>query len=139
MKLTRASSYALHAMAYLAQKKSEKPIASHIIADERKIPERFLLKILKPLVSARMLDSIKGPNGGYKLRKQPSDITMLDIIEAVEGPIRGESPFSGKGNTALNTKIATVCRTSAEVAREHLARVSLADLASAKKEGRKGK
>src|SRR4051794_31203970 len=76
MKLTRASSYALHAVVYLAHEQSEKPVASHLIAQAQGIPERFLLKVLKPLVSARMLDSVKGPHGGYKLRKQPSDISV---------------------------------------------------------------
>ena len=64
MKLTCASSYALHAVAYMAQQKTDRPVASHKIAQERGIPERFLLKVLKPLVSARVLTSIKGPNGG---------------------------------------------------------------------------
>ena len=63
MKLTRASSYALHAVAYMAQQKSDRPVASHKIAQERGIPERFLLKVLKPLVSARVLTSIKGVTG----------------------------------------------------------------------------
>ena len=67
MKLTRASSYALHAVVYMAQQKSDYPIASHKIAEARGIPERFLLKVLKPLVSSNLLTSVKGPNGGYKL------------------------------------------------------------------------
>jgi Rrf2 family protein len=138
MKLTRASSYALHAVAYMAQKKSDKPVASHKIAKERDIPERFLLKVLKPLVSHRILESIKGPNGGYKLRKQPTDISMLDIIEAVDGQIRGQAPFAEKGNTALNNKLESICRTSAETVREQLKKVRISDLVVGKKEtGRK--
>src|SRR5439155_6817707 len=106
MKLTRASSYALHAVAYMAvQKQQDRPVASHNIAQARGIPERFLLKVLKPLVSARVLTSIKGPNGGYKLARQPSDITMLEILEAVDGPIRGQAPFSEENRSPLNTKL----------------------------------
>ena len=94
MKLTRASSYALHAVAYMAQQKAQdKPTASHNIAAARNIPERFLLKVLKPLVSARVLLSIKGPNGGYRLAKPADKISMLEILEAVDGPIRGMAPF----------------------------------------------
>src|SRR5262249_59642283 len=78
MKLTRASSYALHAVAYMAAEKNDKPVASHHIAQARGIPERFLLKVLKPLVSARVLLSIKGPNGGYPLAKPAGGITMLE-------------------------------------------------------------
>ena len=82
MKLTRASSYALHAVAYMAQQKNvDKPVASHKIAEERDIPERFLLKVLKPLVTARVLVSIKGPSGGYRLARPAADINMLEIVE----------------------------------------------------------
>src|SRR2546427_2754424 len=83
MKLSRASSYALQAIAHLAMRKENQPIASHKIAQERGIPERFLLKVLKPLVSARVLTSIKGPNGGYKLAPPPPDNSMLGIVQAV--------------------------------------------------------
>src|SRR5215831_14684686 len=93
MKLTRASSYALHAVAYMAAQKTDQPIASHHIAQARGIPERFLLKVLKPLVSARVLLSVKGPNGGYRLAKGANEVTMLEILEAVDGPIRGSAPF----------------------------------------------
>src|SRR5260370_40974980 len=86
MKLTTAASYALHAVAYMAaQKVTDKPVASHKIAQERGIPERFLLKVLKPLVSARVLRSTKGPNGGYHLAKPASQLTMLQILDAGAG------------------------------------------------------
>src|SRR5438270_8078487 len=109
MKLTRASSYALHAVAYMAtQKQQDKPVASHNIAHARGIPERFLLKVLKPLVSARVLLSIKGPNGGYRLAKSPSQISMLEVLEAVDGPIRGQAPFDERKNGPLNDKLEAV-------------------------------
>ena len=55
MKLTRASSYALYAVAYMVGQRQNKPVTSHHIAKARGIPEQFLLKVLKPLVSARVL------------------------------------------------------------------------------------
>jgi Rrf2 family protein len=129
MKLTRASSYALHAVAYMAtQKQQDKPVASHLIAQARGIPERFLLKVLKPLVSARVLLSIKGPNGGYRLARKPDDITMLEILEAVDGPIRGQAPLTDEGNGALNTKLEKICKDSADQVRKHLEKVRVADL-----------
>src|SRR5271165_5347967 len=128
MKLTRASSYALHAVAYMATQKSDRPIASHKIAQERGIPERFLLKVLKPLVSARVLLSIKGPNGGYRLARSPSDISMLEILEAVDGPIRGQSPLTEEGNGTLNTKLENICKQSADQVRKHLEKVHISDL-----------
>ena len=133
MKLTRASSYALHAVAFMAVQKHERPIASHNIAQARGIPERFLLKVLKPLVSARVLLSIKGPNGGYRLAKPASEITMLDILEAVDGPIRGQAPFSEESNGPLNHKLENICKQSADVVRKQLEKVRVSDLVSGKR------
>src|SRR3984893_3666707 len=101
MKLTRASSYALHSVVYMAAQKQHKPVASHRIAEARGIPERFLLKVLKPLVSARVLLSLKGPNGGYRLLKSPKQITLLEVVEAVDGPIRGDAPPVGTGKDGM--------------------------------------
>src|SRR5262245_63068051 len=132
MKLTRASSYALHAVAYMASQKHDKPVASHHIAHARGIPERFLLKVLKPLVSARVLLSIKGPNGGYRLAKPASEITMLEILQAVDGPIRGQAPFSEESNGPLNRKLEQICSKSAELVCEHLGQVKVSDLIAGK-------
>jgi Rrf2 family protein len=133
MKLTRASSYAIHAVAFMAQQKSnEKPMASHNIAAARTIPERFLLKVLKPLVSARVLLSVKGPNGGYRLAKPADKISLLEIVEAVDGPIRGVSPFEEEGNSALNHKLEAICKKGAEAVRGQLEKVTVAELIAKK-------
>src|SRR2546425_7602047 len=100
MKLTRASSYALHAVVYMAAQKQTKPIASHNIARARGIPERFLLKVLKPLADRRILISMKGPNGGYRLARPAEKITLLEIVEAVDGPNRGQGPLTPSGKNA---------------------------------------
>jgi Rrf2 family protein len=134
MKLTRASSYALHAVVYMADQDNNEPVASHVIAKARKIPERFLLKVLKPLVSARVLLSIKGPNGGYRLAKSANEITLLEILEAVDGPIRGLAPLSGeKKNGTLNTRLESICKESADQTRKHLGGVKISHLAGGKK------
>ena len=133
MKLTRAASYALHAVAFMAGQKHDRPVASHNIAHARGIPERFLLKVLKPLVSARVLLSIKGPNGGYRLAKPASDISMLEILEAVDGPIRGQAPFSEENNGPLNHKLELICKQSADAVRKQLEKVRMSELASGKR------
>ena len=129
MKLSRASSYAVHALVYMAAQKHDRPIPSHIVAAERGIPERFLLKILKPLVAARILRSLKGPNGGYHMAKPASAVTLLDVIEAVDGPIRGQSPFGKDENDGkLNKKLDTICKQVADSTRSTLAKVRISDL-----------
>src|SRR5262245_32253462 len=130
MRLTRASSYALHAVAYMAAMKKGSPVASHVIAQDRGIPERFLLKVLKPLVSAQILISIKGPNGGYQLAKSPNEITMLEILESVDGPIRGNAPMSQDKDSHINRRLDQICTQSAEALRKQLGKVKLSELAS---------
>jgi Rrf2 family protein len=134
MKLTRAASYALQAVAYMAHQKKGKedqPIASHRIADERKIPERFLLKVLKPLVSAQILMSIKGPNGGYRLARPAHAITMLDVVEAVDGPIRGCAPLNPREHDHhLQRRLDEVCTQIADQMRKQLGKVRVSDLAN---------
>jgi Rrf2 family protein len=133
MKLTRASSYALHAVAYMAGQKQNRPVASHLVARARGMPERFLLKILKPLVSARILYSVKGPNGGYRLARPATQISLLDLIEAVDGPIRGESPFGHeRSDSSLNRKLDAICRQTAELTRRHLHKIRIGDLVGKK-------
>jgi Rrf2 family protein len=130
MKLTRASSYALHAVDYMARQGEKKPVASHHIAEARGIPERFLLKVLKPLVSAQVLQSVKGPNGGYRLAKPASKISMLEIVEAVDGPIRGQAPFAEARQNGLNPRLEAICSRAADQLRRQLDKVRLSDLAS---------
>src|SRR5262245_60443489 len=129
MKLTRASSYALHAVAYMAAQKKADPVASHVIAQDRGIPERFLLKVLKPLVSAQILLSIKGPNGGYRLARAANDITMLEVVEAVDGPIRGYAPFNPQApNSSLDKQLDRVCGGTSEQMRKALGKVKMYEM-----------
>lgn len=130
MKLTRAASYAVHALVFMAGQKHNKPMASHNVAHARGIPERFLLKVLKPLVSARILLSIKGPNGGYRLAKAPNDISLLDVLEAVDGPIRGQASFArDETDGALNKRLDNICNQAAEQVRKQLSKVKISELA----------
>lgn len=129
MKLTRASAYALHAVVHMAARKDNTIIASHLVAQEQGIPERFLLKVLKPLVSARILHSVKGPNGGYRLAKPANQITLLEVVEAVDGPIRGQVPIIHiDGESNLHRQLDDVCSAAAERARKQLQKVKLTDL-----------
>jgi Rrf2 family protein len=128
MKLTSASSYALHAVVFMAGRKDDSPVASHEIARARRISEKFLLKVLTPLVRARVLVSLKGPNGGYRLARPASRITLLEVIEAVDGPIRGYAPLAAEGDTKLDRRLQAVCNEAAEHLRHQLEKVRISDL-----------
>jgi len=129
MKLTRASSYALEALAYMAGRKEGEAVASHHIAAGRGIPDRFLLKVLRPLVSARILHSAKGPNGGFRLARPAAKITLLEVVEAVDGPIRGQAPSGDGPPDVLTERLQAICEDVAAQVRKALNRVRLSDLA----------
>jgi Rrf2 family protein len=130
MKLTHASGYALAALAHMAAQAPGQPFSSRHIAEARGIPERFLLKVLKPLVDRGVLRSVKGPNGGYLLARAPKDVTLLEVVEAVDGPVRGDVPDVGQhAAAAMDKKLRGACDRAAELARERLGRVALAELA----------
>jgi Rrf2 family protein len=113
----------------MGAQKHNRPVASHHIAQARGIPERFLLKVLKPLVSARVLQSIKGPNGGYRLAKTPNEITLLEVLEAVDGPIRGQASYSSDDtDDALNKRLDHICNQAAEQVRKQFQKVRISEL-----------
>lgn len=87
MKISRSTGYALLAVGYIAQNRDRKIILSQSIAKEYDIPLEYLLKILQQMVKANVLRSKRGPRGGFSLGKPATKISMLDVIEAVEGPM----------------------------------------------------
>ena len=133
MKLTLASTYALNAVVHMAAREDNKPLASQRIAEVEHIPDRFLLKLLKPLVSAQILKSTKGPRGGYRLAKASSAISVLQIVEAVDGHIRGQVPFQAGGKyAALDDKLEAICDTAAQEVRKVLQATKVSDLVDRK-------
>lgn len=87
MRISRSTGYALLAVGYVAQNKVGKVILSQDISKKYDIPLEYLLKILQRLVRANVLHSKRGPHGGFSLARSANKITVLQIIEAVDGPM----------------------------------------------------
>ena len=128
MKLSRAAGYAVCALVYLSGAEPGKPSASHAIAQAVSMPERFLLKVLVALARARLVLSLRGPFGGYRLARPAKAITLLEVIEAVDGPVRGVAP-QVVTDVEPDRRLQRVCDRAAEVVRRNLGRVSVAELA----------
>ncbi len=78
--------YGLQAMLYIAMYSSrDKNVGLTEIAENQEIPKHFLSKILQELVRHDLIESMKGPNGGFKLRLPAEEITLIQIIEAIDG------------------------------------------------------
>jgi Rrf2 family protein len=94
MKLSRTTSYAIQATLQLAQSEPGLPVPCSQLAAEGHMPERFLLQILRNLVTHGILQSTRGVDGGYSLDRKPEDISLLDVIEAVDGPLSSSCPVA---------------------------------------------
>ena len=85
MRLNQATDYAFRMVLYLASLPEGTKITGAALAEKQNIPERFLLKIMRNLTAAGIMKSYRGVDGGFALQRSPEDITLFDVIEAVEG------------------------------------------------------
>src|SRR5260370_1496438 len=82
---SRSAEYAIRAFVHLAQVQEGKYAMVKNIAEQEEIPAHFLAKILQQLARKGLLRSSKGPTGGFALRVDPTEIRLLDIVEALDG------------------------------------------------------
>lgn len=87
MQITRQADYALRAMLYLARLESNQRAATNQIADTQKIPPSFLAKIISQLSIAGLIHTSRGARGGVSLARPAGEISVLEVVEAIDGPI----------------------------------------------------
>ncbi len=87
MRISRKGLCALEAMINLARPYQGRPTKIHEVADAEAIPEKFLEGILSELNRARLVESLRGAKGGYRLRRPPSEIFLGEIIRTIDGPL----------------------------------------------------
>lgn len=87
MQITRQADYALRAILYLARMDPTQRAATSQIADVQQIPPSFLAKIISQLSIAGLIHTSRGARGGVTLARPAEEITVLDVIEAIDGPI----------------------------------------------------
>ncbi len=131
MKFSRTLSYAVAALVQLSESTAGQPVSCRQMAEGGDMPKRFLLQILRSLVTHGILRSTRGVEGGYLFARPADQVTLLDVIEAIDGPIRLELPGLDGLSTGSRQTLAKV----SEGVRQELARVSLAQLARASSRG----
>ena len=87
MQITRQADYALRAMLFLAKLEPNQRAATSQIAETKKIPPSFLAKIISQLSIAGLIHTSRGARGGVSLAREPKDVTVLEVVEAIDGPI----------------------------------------------------
>ena len=90
MKISQKGLYALQGLMVLARRYTQGAIRIRDIAYEENLPEKFLELILLELKNARIVESVRGAKGGYRLRRPPAEIRLSEIIRLIDGPL---APF----------------------------------------------
>ncbi len=139
LRLTQKSKYAVRALVELALNEDDSPLGVAEIARRQRIPERFLEQIFGDLRRADVLESRRGAHGGYRFAMPTEEISVLDVVEILDGEVR---PARCSAGGACYIAGAPLCATSrvwdeARLALEDVFdRYSIARLAAAEREGR---
>lgn len=102
MNISSRCEYACRAIVELARNENNpEPITAVQIAEKRNIPEKYLVHILLQLKRAGLVRSVRGAQGGYLLAQPPGEITLHDIIRAIDGPVLEPLPVENAGNSDI--------------------------------------
>jgi Rrf2 family protein len=128
MKLSRTVAYAVRATLQLAKSESTTPVPCSRLAAEGEMPERFLLQILRNLVTHGILRSTRGVDGGYSLTRSPTEVSLLEVIEAIEGPLETTEPISPGLPIDTHTRLQQAMQEITSTARRQLEAIKLSQL-----------
>lgn len=128
MRLSRTVAYAIRAVVHIASQKPDQFINGHRLATTLDMPKGFLLRILVMLSRAGVLSAIKGSTGGYRLARPAKDITLLDVVEGIDGPLLSRVGFLSEKTIPLEERLKAIFEETTEGARRHLRKYTIADL-----------
>jgi Rrf2 family protein len=134
VRISAKTDYAVRATVELAGAPDGSVVKAERIAEAQDIPLNFLENILAQLRQARIVESRRGPEGGYVLARPPGDITIADVIRAIDGPLAGVSGHRPQdlGYTGTAEPLRDVWVAVRASLRDVLERVTLADVAAGK-------
>lgn len=132
VKFSTTTQYGLMAVGYIAQNSTgpKDTVMAKKIATEYGIGWEYLLKVLQQLVRANVLRSKRGPRGGFTLARPISEISMLDVIEAVEGSMRVNVEIDNQAaaKEVVTSKVMAACREANDKVREIYGKVKFSTL-----------
>lgn len=133
MRVSLKATYGIMASIDLAIQNGRIPVQSKAIARRQTIPVRFLEQVLHAMKQAGLVDSVRGAQGGYVLAKAPSEISLAEIVEALDGPLTmpKQSPLShrrGSGGTPFDLLLSDIWAQVRQAELGVLSAVTLKDL-----------
>lgn len=128
MKIPQSVGYALLAIIHLAGTEHRVPISCNKLARNGKLPQRYLLQVLRRLVNCEILRSVRGVEGGYYLARAPDQITVLEVIETFENLSESSLSCFRGFDFAMRDTILDALHEASQAARTRLREVTIADL-----------
>ncbi len=128
MKLSQSVTYAIHAVVRLAEHRNGPPISCGKLAEQGKMPERFLLQILRDLAKQGLLHSTRGGGGGFTLGRCPEDISLLEVLEAVDGPLSSTLPLKTSFEPIVGERLQTALDRITDLTRQQLQSIRISHL-----------
>ena len=134
MRLSKRGEYGLRALQELARRYGQGPVSNKELAEHSNIPPRFLEQILLVLKHGHIVQSQRGPEGGYYLARPPQQITLAEVIRLLDGPL---APIACASETAYQPcscpdeakcGLRRIMRRVRDVVADMMERTSLADL-----------
>ncbi|WP_406134319.1 RrF2 family transcriptional regulator [Streptomyces zaomyceticus] len=131
MRISARTDYAIRAMAELACSR-DRPLKAEDISGRQDIPVRFLFVVLGDLRQARLVRSVRGPDGGYALTRPPAEVTLADVVRAMDGPLVSvrDLKLTGLEYQGAAAPMPDVWRAVRTSLRQVLESTTLADLAT---------
>ncbi|HET8775969.1 MAG TPA: Rrf2 family transcriptional regulator [Thermoanaerobaculia bacterium] len=130
VKFSEAASIALHTMTVLAAA-PERHVTVHEIAERMPVSESHLAKVLQRLAKAGLVDSARGPQGGFMLRGDPQQITLLRVYEAIEGRLDVAYCMFPERTDCASCILEDTLRSANQIVHDRLARTALSALVTA--------
>jgi Rrf2 family protein len=127
VKFTEAASLALHTMSYLSAD-AERLVPVHEVAERLEVSENHLAKVMQRLVRAGLAHSTRGPKGGFILARDPGAISLLEVYEAIEGPLDTCPCLFPTPRCSGSCLLGDVIGKANRQVRDHLSRTHLSDL-----------
>ena len=128
--INKTIGYALLAAGYIAEHSQEGSVGASVISKECNIPMLYLFKVLDTLTKANILRSKRGPGGGFSLARPAEEITILEIIEAVDGLILYSLKLKKHANESFIPKMEKVCQSATEEAQKLYSKATLSEILS---------
>jgi Rrf2 family protein len=134
MKVSQRATYGIMAAIDLAINGKESPVQARAIARRQTIPIRFLEQVLHSMKKAGLVESLRGAQGGYLLLKEPSTLSIADILEVLEGPVfhrafQGDQPLD-RHLPKQELLLGQIWKQVAQAEHEVLNRITIDELAS---------